>query len=199
MIAVVDASVVLKWLFQDPKRVGTEKAIRLMAAIASGEQAALQPIHWVAEVGAVSARESSESAPDDVTMLCALELPTADDPLLLRRAGELAIELEQHLFDTLYHASRAGGYGSGYDPDHRRSALSSSRTPQGTDLGSNGLAVAKLANREPVSVTPSSFDLVVIAGTHLHDRHRADRMSGLEIEPARHCHVPASARSEAQH
>ncbi len=105
MIVVIDASVVLKWLIQDPEReAGTEKATRLMASVASGEQAALQPIHWLAEVGAVLARESAETAPDDVTMLCALELPTADDPLLLRRASELAIELKQHLFDTLYHA-----------------------------------------------------------------------------------------------
>jgi hypothetical protein len=39
-----------------------------------------------------------------VTMLNALELPAADDPLVLRRGAELAIELKQHVFDTYYHA-----------------------------------------------------------------------------------------------
>ena len=105
MTVVVDASVVIKWLLQDPEReVGTEKATQLMDSITRGELTALQPTHWLAEVGAVLARESPSTAADDVTMLDALELPAADDPLVLRRGVELAIELKQHLFDTYYHA-----------------------------------------------------------------------------------------------
>jgi predicted nucleic acid-binding protein len=102
---VVDASVVIKWLLQDPEReVGTEKATQLMDSITRGELTALQPTHWLAEVGAVLARESPGTAADDVIMLNALELPAVDDPLVLRRGVELAIELKQHLFDTYYHA-----------------------------------------------------------------------------------------------
>jgi predicted nucleic acid-binding protein len=102
---VVDASVVIKWLLQDPEReVATEKATQLMDSITRGELTALQPTHWLAEVGAVLARESPNTAADDVTMLDARELPAADDPLVLRRGVELAIELKQHLFDTYYHA-----------------------------------------------------------------------------------------------
>jgi predicted nucleic acid-binding protein len=56
------------------------------------------------EVGAVLARESPDTATDDVTMLAALELPATGDALVLRRGVELAIELRQHLFDTFYHA-----------------------------------------------------------------------------------------------
>jgi predicted nucleic acid-binding protein len=105
MTLVVDASVIIKWLLQDPEReAGTEKASQLMDLIARGEQSALQPPHWLAEIGAVLARESPETAADDVTMLSALELSATDDPLTLRRGVELAIELKQHLFDTLYHA-----------------------------------------------------------------------------------------------
>jgi len=37
-------------------------------------------------------------------MLCALELPVADEPLVLPRACALAVELRQHVFDTYYHA-----------------------------------------------------------------------------------------------
>jgi predicted nucleic acid-binding protein len=37
-------------------------------------------------------------------MLQALEFPAASDPLILQRAVQLAIELKQHVFDTLYHA-----------------------------------------------------------------------------------------------
>jgi hypothetical protein len=36
-------------------------------------------------------------------MLSALELPATDEPIVLRRGVELAVELKQHLFDTFYH------------------------------------------------------------------------------------------------
>ncbi|HWM70285.1 MAG TPA: type II toxin-antitoxin system VapC family toxin [Steroidobacteraceae bacterium] len=104
MIAVIDASVVIKWLLQDPEReAGTEKATRLMEQVTSGEQPVLQPTHWLVEVGAVLARESPGTAVDDVGMLTALELPTTDELQVLRRGVELAMELKQHLFDTYYH------------------------------------------------------------------------------------------------
>lgn len=105
MITVVDASVVIKWLLQDPEReADTEKATRLMERVTSGEQPSVQPVYWILEVGAVLARVSPETAADDVTLLAALELPTTDDPLIVRRGTELAAELKQHLFDTFYHA-----------------------------------------------------------------------------------------------
>jgi predicted nucleic acid-binding protein len=75
-----------------------------METVLKGERPALQPMHWIVEVGAVLARESPVTAADDITMLNALELPAADEPLVLRRGVELAVELKQHLFDTLYHA-----------------------------------------------------------------------------------------------
>jgi predicted nucleic acid-binding protein len=104
VIAVIDASVVIKWLLQDPEReTGTEKATRLMEQVTSGEQPVLQPTHWLVEVGAVLARESPGTAVDDVGMLTALELPTTDELQVLRRGVELAMELKQHLFDTYYH------------------------------------------------------------------------------------------------
>lgn len=109
MIAVIDASVIVKWLLQDPQReAGTDKATQLMERVANGEQPVLQPIHWIVEVGAVLARESSGTAVDDVGMLTALELPTTDDPEVLRRGLELAMELKQHLFDTYYHGVALG-------------------------------------------------------------------------------------------
>ena len=104
MIAVIDASVIVKWLLQDPQReAGTDKATQLMERVANGEQPVLQPTHWIVEVGAILARESSGTAVDDIGMLAALELPTTDDPTVLRRGLELAMELKQHLFDTYYH------------------------------------------------------------------------------------------------
>jgi predicted nucleic acid-binding protein len=102
---VVDASVVIKWLLQDPEHeADTDRATKLMQSVVVGDQIALQPVHWLAEVGAVLSRQSAETAADDITMLCGLELPIVDDPLVLRRGVELATELKQHLFDTYYHA-----------------------------------------------------------------------------------------------
>ncbi len=104
MIAVIDASVVIKWLLQDPEReAGTEKATQLMELVTNGEQPVLQPTHWLVEVGAVLARESPGTAVDDVGMLTALELPTTAELQVLRRGVELAMELKQHLFDSYYH------------------------------------------------------------------------------------------------
>ena len=104
MIAVIDASVVIKWLLQNPEREAeTDKATQLMERVTDGEQPVLQPTHWIVEVGAVLARESPGTAVDDVGMLTALELPTTDDPQVLRRGVALAVELKQHFFDTYYH------------------------------------------------------------------------------------------------
>lgn len=45
-----------------PREAGTEKATRRMHSVTRGELTALQPTHWLAEVGAVLARESAETA-----------------------------------------------------------------------------------------------------------------------------------------
>lgn len=105
MILVVDASVIVKWLLQSPTtESGTESATQLMRSVVAGQDQILQPSHWLVEVAAVLARLSPESAADDVVMLRKMELPWTDDPGVMRRACELAIDLRQHVFDTLYHA-----------------------------------------------------------------------------------------------
>ena len=105
MTFVLDASVIVKWLLQDPQRESeSDAATRLVEAVVSGGESVLQPPHWLVEVGAVLARASPDTAAQDLLMLSALEFPAADDPRVLCRACEMAIELKQHLFDTLYHA-----------------------------------------------------------------------------------------------
>ena len=105
MIVVIDASVVLKWLLEDPAREpDTEKASAIMESVVRGELEILQPAHWLAEVAAVAARLSPQTAASDVEMLAALQFSTTGDPNVMRRAAILAIETDHHLFDTLYHA-----------------------------------------------------------------------------------------------
>lgn len=105
MTIVVDASVVLKWLLNDPERESqTEQATQLMQRIVNGEERVVQPAHWLLEVGAALTRISPHSVEEDVLMLEALELPSEKGAQVLQRACRLAVDLKQHLFDTLYHA-----------------------------------------------------------------------------------------------
>lgn len=105
MIVVLDASVVLKWLLEDPAREpDTDKASAIIESVVRGRLEILQPVHWLAEVAAVAARLTPQTAVADVEMLTALQFPTTDDPNVMRRATSLAIETGHHLFDTLYHA-----------------------------------------------------------------------------------------------
>jgi predicted nucleic acid-binding protein len=104
-IVVLDASVILKWLLEDPAREpDTEKAFTLVESVVSGRLEILQPVHWLAEVAAVAARLVPQTAVGDVEMLAAFEFPTTDSPTVIRRATTLAIETNHHLLDTLYHA-----------------------------------------------------------------------------------------------
>lgn len=105
MTFVLDASVIVKWLLKDPQRESdSDAATRLVEAVVSGAASVLQPPHWLVEVGAVLARASPDTASQDLLMLSALELPAEHDPQVLCRACGMAIDLKQHLFDTLYHA-----------------------------------------------------------------------------------------------
>ena len=105
MIVVLDTSVILKWLLEDPAREpDTEKAFALIESVVSGRLEILQPVHWLAEVAVVAARLVPRTAVGDVEMLAAFEFPTTDSPTVIRRATNLAVEINHHLFDTLYHA-----------------------------------------------------------------------------------------------
>ena len=105
MIVVLDASVILKWLLEDPAREpDTEKAFAPVECVVSGRLEILQPVHWLAEVAAVAARLVPQTAVGDAEMLAAFEFPTTDSPTVMRRATSLAIETNHRLLDGLYHA-----------------------------------------------------------------------------------------------
>jgi predicted nucleic acid-binding protein len=102
---VIDASVVLRWLLADPNTESdTDRAVALMHAIVDGELDIVQPAHWLCEVGAVLAHAAPTTAAGDLERLYAMEFPIRHEAGVLRRACELSIKLEPHLFDTLYYA-----------------------------------------------------------------------------------------------
>ena len=106
MIRVVaDASVAVKWAFpfRDDEEGGA-KALALLDRFRRGETGLQQPPHWLAEVAAVISRRSPTTAREDIELLYALRVPVVDSPELYALGCELAVALDQHVFDTLYHA-----------------------------------------------------------------------------------------------
>ena len=102
---VLDASVALKWLFADrADEPLVALAIALLQRFRTGEDRFLCPLHFIAEVAAVLARKSPDTANDSVNDLLTMTWETMADEVVSRRAIALANTLNHHLFDTLYHA-----------------------------------------------------------------------------------------------
>jgi predicted nucleic acid-binding protein len=102
---VLDASVIVKWLIRDPDREpDSERAGEIFRAVQRHSIQLVQPPHWLSEVAAVLARLSPATAEEDVADLHDLDLEVARTEGIYTTAVRLAIEMDHHLFDTLYHA-----------------------------------------------------------------------------------------------
>ncbi len=101
---VLDASVLVKWAMPENSEEDTDKALELLAAFKYGNINLLQPVHWLYEVGAVLCRISAPTLNRKIRLLRALEIPIIENPSIFQTACELAVKLDHHLFDTLYHA-----------------------------------------------------------------------------------------------
>ena len=105
MIAVVDASVAVKWfLHGNPDEQHTDLALRLLEQSVLGLLPMVQPGHFVAEVAAVLARLKPTDAQDDLFDLLDIRYRTLTSPETYATALDLAMRYQHHLFDTLYHA-----------------------------------------------------------------------------------------------
>lgn len=106
MELVVDASVALKWFFQQREgEVHIGAALEVFDALDRGDVHLVQPPHFLAEMAAVLIREKGDSAYEDLRDLQALDWQTLDEPASYEEAIRLAATYQQHLFDTLYHAT----------------------------------------------------------------------------------------------
>ena len=105
MIAVVDASVAIKWfLFFKPNEDHAGHALKILEEAVSGRLKLYQPPHFVAEMAAVLARESPQKALLDLRDLLNTDFHRVEDSEIYATAIDLAMRLDQHVFDTLYHA-----------------------------------------------------------------------------------------------
>lgn len=103
---VVDASVAIKWFFQsadDEDDLGP--ALALLRANRDGKVLFFQPPHFIAEVAAVLARKKRpDETRADMNDLLDLDLRRVESTAVYMTACDLAVRLNHHLFDTLYHA-----------------------------------------------------------------------------------------------
>ena len=102
---VLDASVVVKWIFADrTEESHSLQALKILQFIKESRVSVIQPPHWLAEVAAVTVRLDPERACQAVSLLHALEVPVTAGVEVYQKACKLSSSLNQHLFDTLYHA-----------------------------------------------------------------------------------------------
>ena len=106
MIAVLDASVVVKWFLGDSHdEPHAAEAIAVLRGIDAGRVRMVQPPHFLAETAAVLARVQPATADDDLLLLQSIAWEVAEWPWIYSTAVELSVRLRHHLFDTLYHAT----------------------------------------------------------------------------------------------
>jgi predicted nucleic acid-binding protein len=107
MIYVVDASVAVKWFAEGDwatREDHIEPALNILRASRNGEVDFYQPPHFLAEVAAVLARISPDTAQQCAQDIASMSVIWAAPTVAYARAISLATQLNHHLFDTLYHA-----------------------------------------------------------------------------------------------
>ena len=105
MTVVLDASVIIKWVFADrAEESHSFQALQILQLIKESRLGVVQPPHWLVEAAAVIARLDPGRARQAVSLLYALELPVMTDVEVYQKACDLSASLAQHVFDTLYHA-----------------------------------------------------------------------------------------------
>jgi len=103
---VIDASVIIKWIIPNPKTEPfTPQALAILENIQEGQTTVLQPPHWLSEVAAVLARIAPNISEQAVELLYAMEFPILEGLETYSLACQMAIQSQQHVFDTLYHAT----------------------------------------------------------------------------------------------
>lgn len=105
MKLVVDASVAVKWFVGgrlDEPFLAQAEAVGAM--IGRGGTQLFAPGHWIAEVIAVLARLDGSAVNGALLLLDDMRPVVVSSLSVMRRAADLSIALNHHLFDTLYHA-----------------------------------------------------------------------------------------------
>jgi predicted nucleic acid-binding protein len=102
---VLDLSVCSKWFFGKKKKTRDQKiAVDLFQKARKKQITLIEPAIWRPEIVAKMSQKSPIRIDSMLTRFFALDARIDNSDESLRRAAELAIELNHDLFDTLYHA-----------------------------------------------------------------------------------------------
>jgi len=101
---VIDASVSVKWFVRSENEDNVPKAVEILKGIGDNRISIIQPPHWMAETIAVLARLQPEKVNRAIDLLDAMEIPVKATAPEFKLASRLTLDLDHHLFDTLYHA-----------------------------------------------------------------------------------------------
>ncbi len=105
MRLVVDASVAVKWFVPHrPSEQDVDKAVAVSHLLDRAGTELFAPAHWVPETLAVLARIEPGIVDQALIVLDDTAPRVVADLGVMKRALDLAISLNHHLFDTLYHA-----------------------------------------------------------------------------------------------
>ncbi len=105
MRLVIDASVAVRWILgNQPGEADLDRASALLGAIGRRTVSAIEPVHWVTEVVGVVTRLEPKRAVAAIALLTHARFSTIASRVAYRRAADLSITLDHHLFDTLHHA-----------------------------------------------------------------------------------------------
>ena len=105
-VIVVDASVAIKWFISEsPDEKDTNEALELLRAYRDDRIELYQPPIWRAEVLAVLARIVPDKVDQHTWKLLAFDHSEAAGSAVYLKAVQLSIQLDHHLFDTIYHAA----------------------------------------------------------------------------------------------
>lgn len=105
MRLVVDASVALKWFLRGrPDELLVDEAEAVLSVIGRSRTELFAPGHWIAEIIAVLARTKPGAVDDALIFLDDMRPVIVHGIPVVKRAAQLSIRLNHHLFDTLYHA-----------------------------------------------------------------------------------------------
>jgi predicted nucleic acid-binding protein len=101
---VIDASVAIKWFIRSKNEEHVPKAVEILEGIGDNRISIIQPPHWMAETIAVLARLQPDKVARAIDLLDAMEIPVKATASEYKLASRMALDLDHHLFDTLYHA-----------------------------------------------------------------------------------------------
>ncbi len=117
---VVDASVAVKWFIRDIEEdKDVTSAVDILIGVRRNNIELIQPPHWIAEIIAVLSRLQPDFTNDAIDLLDAMEIPIRAESSVYKLASHLAIEMNHHLFDTLYHALALQENATLLTADHR--------------------------------------------------------------------------------